>query len=231
MKRKNISAVLLTQNNETTISVILEQLELITDEIIIVDGGSVDNTLKIAESRLKTKIFHRTFDGDFATQRNFGLEKAQCKWILAIDTDELFCSRAQFLIPWLVKIPLTNWFSFPRVWLVATEGELKYISKKPYYPDRQLRLFRNKRQFRYQNNGHKTHETFPKKGRGIGFKLSLAQIIHFDFLIRDRKSREKKVARYISLDPSKSNIHKRYLWEDNNVTLRSYSKKLPGDLR
>jgi glycosyltransferase involved in cell wall biosynthesis len=227
MIKNKISVIMLTQNNESTMPAVLTQLDKIADEIIIVDGGSRDNTVKILELNSKTTIYYRKFDGNFAEQRNFGIEKASGKWLITLDTDELFCDLSVKLIPWLIKLPFISYFKFPRAWLVIQDNCISFITNKPYYPDYQLRLFRNKKKFRYQINGHNTHETFPKKGRGLGMKLFFLKILHFDFIINNRARREKKVERYISLDPLKTNIHNRYLWEDRDVVVDPCIKNVP----
>ncbi|WP_083930058.1 glycosyltransferase family 2 protein [Paenibacillus sanguinis] len=57
------------------------------DEIIIVDTGSTDNSISIAEA-FGAKIFSYPWNGSFANARNFGLEKAKGDWILWMDADE-----------------------------------------------------------------------------------------------------------------------------------------------
>ena len=56
------------------------------DEILVVDGGSSDETVRIAE-RAGARVIERPFD-DFARQRNFALEAARGEWVLFVDADE-----------------------------------------------------------------------------------------------------------------------------------------------
>lgn len=83
----NISAVIITKNEEKNLKRCLESLNFV-DEIIVVDDNSNDNTLEIAE-KFKTRIFKRNLDNDFSSQRNLGLAKANGKWVLFIDADEV----------------------------------------------------------------------------------------------------------------------------------------------
>lgn len=82
----NISAVVLTKNEERNIEECLETLGF-CDEVVVVDDNSTDKTRTIAK-KLGAKVYQRDLNGDFAAQRNFGMEKASGKWVLFIDADE-----------------------------------------------------------------------------------------------------------------------------------------------
>ena len=83
-----ISAIILTKNEENTIVDCLESVSW-CNEIIIIDDYSTDRTLEVIKSfNPGAKIIQRKLDGDFASQRNFGLEKAKNDWILFVDADE-----------------------------------------------------------------------------------------------------------------------------------------------
>jgi len=80
-----LSVVVIARNEEKRISKCLESLSF-CDEIIVVDNGSTDKTVEIAEQ------FHaRVFlceEKSFSTLRNIGKEKATGIWILYVDADE-----------------------------------------------------------------------------------------------------------------------------------------------
>jgi len=81
-----ISAVVLTKNEEKNIRKYLKTLSW-CDEIIIIDDNSDDQTKKLAQS-FGARVFVHSLNNDFASQRNFGLQKATGDWILFIDADE-----------------------------------------------------------------------------------------------------------------------------------------------
>lgn len=60
------------------------------DEIIIIDTGSADNTLsKILNlNHQKVTIYNYKWKNDFSKARNFGINKANSKWVAFIDADE-----------------------------------------------------------------------------------------------------------------------------------------------
>lgn len=86
-----ISAVILTKNEEKNIERCLGSLDF-CDEIIIIDDYSTDSTIKKVERILKDyksfRIYQRKIREDFSEQRNFGLKKSKNEWVLFIDGDE-----------------------------------------------------------------------------------------------------------------------------------------------
>ena len=77
-----ISAIVIAKNEENRIADCLDSLSF-CDEIVVIDNGSEDRTVEIAE-RMRAKVF-RFATNDFSELRNFGLQKAKGEWILYID--------------------------------------------------------------------------------------------------------------------------------------------------
>ena len=61
----------------------------IVSEQIVVDTGSTDRTVEIAE-QMGAKVYHFTWIDDFAAAKNFALSKARYEWIAFLDADEYF---------------------------------------------------------------------------------------------------------------------------------------------
>lgn len=83
----SLSLCMIVKNEETTLSRCLESVKDIVDEIILVDTGSIDNTVEIAKS-YGAKIFFYKWDNSFANARNYSLSKASKDWILIMDADD-----------------------------------------------------------------------------------------------------------------------------------------------
>ncbi len=81
-----ISAVLITFNSERVLAQVLAALEW-CDEILIVDSGSHDETIAIAE-RFGCRIIHQPFLG-FGPQKRFAVNQAHYNWVLVADADEV----------------------------------------------------------------------------------------------------------------------------------------------
>ncbi|MCL2694210.1 MAG: glycosyltransferase, partial [Oscillospiraceae bacterium] len=64
-------------------------LDAVPSELVIVDTGSADKTVEIAQG-YTDKVFHFDWVNDFAAARNFGLEKCKGMWFMFVDADEHF---------------------------------------------------------------------------------------------------------------------------------------------
>lgn len=82
-----ITGIILVKNQEEQLSKCLESLTF-CDEIIVIDDHSMDNSVKVAESR-GARVYKRKLNNDFASHRNWAMEKAKNEWILFIDADEV----------------------------------------------------------------------------------------------------------------------------------------------
>jgi glycosyltransferase involved in cell wall biosynthesis len=80
-----ISAIIITKDEEHSIRECLQSISWV-DEIIVVDSGSKDQTLKICKE-FGAKVYIKSWEG-FGAQKNEALKHAKQKWILSIDADE-----------------------------------------------------------------------------------------------------------------------------------------------
>lgn len=132
-----ISAVLITFNEEHNIEAALRSLEGVADEIVVVDSHSADRTAKIAR-KFTDRVFERTWT-NYADQKNFGDEQTRHLWILSLDADERLSPELRAEILALKDgTPDCAAFSMPR--RVFYLG--RWIRHSGWYPDRRIRLFR-----------------------------------------------------------------------------------------
>ncbi len=87
--RTTVSACMIVRNEEENLPTCLESIRNWVDEIIVVDTGSSDRTVEIAES-YGARIFNQPWEGDFSKARNFSIAQATKDWIFIIDADEEF---------------------------------------------------------------------------------------------------------------------------------------------
>lgn len=83
----SLTIAILTKNEERNIIDVIRNCQKLTDSIMVVDSGSTDNTVTLAEAN-GAKVVYRAWDNDFSAQRNFALEHVDTEWILYLDADE-----------------------------------------------------------------------------------------------------------------------------------------------
>lgn len=133
-----ISVVLATFNEEKNLPDCLISVKNIADEIIIVDGGSTDNTVEIAK-KYKAKIISTTNPPIFHINKQKAIDAASKEWILQLDADERITPELQEEIKYRVQNPTeTHGYWIPRKnWFLG-----RFLMKGGQYPDYTLRLYR-----------------------------------------------------------------------------------------
>ncbi|EHQ87537.1 glycosyltransferase [Desulfosporosinus youngiae] len=146
MKRR-ISLTMIVKNESFHLVSCLESVKNDVDEIVIVDTGSTDDTVNIAQ-RYTSKVYSFPWHNDFSAARNFAIEQASGDWILALDADEEVEYQDQNNLHTLLQreqdkeaflLPLLNPVS---------------DSTEEYNTFYVLRLFRNNESYRYVGKIH-----------------------------------------------------------------------------
>jgi (heptosyl)LPS beta-1,4-glucosyltransferase len=131
-----ISAIVLTRNEERHLPDCLRTLHW-ADEVVVLDSGSTDNTLALAE-QAGARIVTRPFT-HFGDQREAALRLAQYPWVLFVDADER-------VPPALAEeIQQTVAANHPEVgWWIPRRNYFwgRQVRYSGWYPDYQLRLLR-----------------------------------------------------------------------------------------
>lgn len=84
-----MTVIILTMNEEKNIKRSVSSVKNIAKRIIVIDSGSTDNTIAIAEACGAEVVKHTPFI-NYATQFNWGLDNLSIntKWVLRLDADE-----------------------------------------------------------------------------------------------------------------------------------------------
>jgi len=185
-----ISAVIITYNDEKRLERALKSLQDVVSEIIVVDSHSTDNTLETAR-KYTGRVFERKWT-NFADQKNWANQKASFPWILSLDSDECLSPQLKTeIIRMKNREPEAAGFSMPR--RVFYLG--KWIRHSGWYPDRKIRLFRKDRA-RWE--GRYVHENLKLDGKAR--KLQ-GDIHHFTY--RDISEHMERINRFSGLGAQK----------------------------
>ena len=134
--RKTLSVAMIAMNEEANLPRTLESV-LWADEIVIVDSGSKDRTIEIAQS-FGAKTSYHAFGGH-GEQKNVALDLCTSDWILLLDADEALSSELQQeMRELLAGEPEYGAYWIPRLNLILG----RWMRHGGFYPDRKLRLFR-----------------------------------------------------------------------------------------
>jgi len=130
-----ISAAIITRNEATNIARAIRSLDC-ADEILVVDSGSTDETVKIA-AELGARTVTHPWEG-FAAQNNFAVREASHDWILSLDADEELNDEARAAIrQWKRSTPRAGAYRFAR----RARYLGRWILHSGWYPDWKIRLF------------------------------------------------------------------------------------------
>jgi tetratricopeptide (TPR) repeat protein len=180
-----ISATLIVRDEAAYLADCLRSLVGNVDEIVLVDTGSRDDTVQIAE-RFPIKLHRFTWCDDFSAARNFALERASGDWVLAIDADE--------------RLEIPDRAAFPG--LLSKSGkvgwEVLYYPRTGWTPYRKMRLFRNDSRIRYQGVIHEKIEPAAESvARSDGLEIGICdlRVVH----VVDAASPRAKISRYLPL--------------------------------
>ncbi len=163
-----LTIAIITKNESERIKTCLESVKW-ADEIIIVDNGSKDNTLKISK-QYTDKIFQIDCE-DFAFWRNLAVEKSSGDWILFIDPDERITDSLKKEIKEIISSSNFSAYAISRKNIIFGQ-EVGYGS---FWPDRVIRLIRRND---FEGWVGKIHE-HPKFNGKLGYtKNSLLHLTH-----------------------------------------------------
>jgi glycosyltransferase involved in cell wall biosynthesis len=133
-----LSVVVITHDEEANIAACLAAVAF-ADEIVVVDSGSTDRTVQLAEAA-GAKVLRTNDWPGFGPQKNRALVRATHEWVLSIDADERVTPelRAEIMAVVADAAPRFHAWDMPR----RSSFCGQYMSHSGWYPDRVLRLFR-----------------------------------------------------------------------------------------
>ncbi|MGB8664325.1 MAG: glycosyltransferase family 2 protein [Serratia inhibens] len=149
--RKSLSVVIIAKNEAGLLPDCLHSVAW-ADEVVILDSGSQDDSIAIAEN-LGAKVFAHTDWQGFGKQRQRAQSYASHDYILMLDADERVTPELRQSIEQTLAAPDDN-----QVYSCARRNLFlgRFMRHSGWYPDRVNRLYANRR---YRYNDDLVHES------------------------------------------------------------------------
>lgn len=188
-KKKTVSLGMIVKNEERFLRKCLESVQDLVDEIIIVDTGSEDKTIEIAES-FNAKIYHYEWDNNFANARNVYVENATKDWILVLDGDDIFEREDIEKFIEVVNTSEKDGHYFKTLSLINEND------KKNFSYNLNLRLLRNNGKYKY--NGAIHEQVISKEGvtdysKFINEDIRIYHLGYIQSVIDEKQKRQRNM--------------------------------------
>lgn len=135
--KPGLSVAIITLNEEDYIGQAIDSVQF-ADEIIVVDSGSTDATVEIAESK-GAVVVHQDWLG-YGAQKNKALSLCTYEWALSLDADECVTEKLQSEIKKVIaRDSPYQGYMIPRL----SQFIDRFLYHGGWYPDKQVRLVRN----------------------------------------------------------------------------------------
>lgn len=202
--RPKISGCLIVRDEASFLEECLARLWKAVDEIVVVDTGSTDNTVNIAQ-RMGARVYHHQWKDDFAEARNVALGYATHPWIFVIDADEYIDESTLGLLDELASPKADAYFvdvvNFP------DDDDNRTISHH-------VSIFRNRPDFRYSGAIHEAITPSIVRAGGSLAHLPI-RVLHYGY-DPDVRARKNK------LDRNRAIILKQLRKQSNDPMLNYY---------
>ncbi|MFT4034426.1 MAG: glycosyltransferase [Patulibacter sp.] len=182
---QRISLCMIVRDEEEMLPRCLAAVHGHVDEIVIVDTGSRDRTVEIAESFGAT-VLHHEWTGDFSEARNIGLNAATGDWFVWLDADEIFAEGQGAR---LRELAGRTWRECFRMEMVHFLGDADDGEQALHAP---LKMFRNRPEYRFRDRIHEQiGYALPGYLLNERFEQVDVRIEHYGYLGHVRRDRSK----------------------------------------
>lgn len=188
-QKETLGLCLIAKDEEKNIANCIRSVRGIVDEIVVVDTGSADNTVPIAES-LGATVYEYPWDDNFSNARNFAVGHAQSAWLLLLDADEQVDPKGLDTIVSFINTTEKDGAYF------RVRNYIGSYSPQDYTLHNALRLLRNNGKYRYEGAIHEQIVCDDRKDYVNRFETLSVILNHFGYLddaIAEKKKRERNI--------------------------------------
>lgn len=189
-----LSLCLIVRDEEEHLAACLGAAAPAADEIVVVDTGSTDRTVEIAE-RFGARVLHAPWNDSFSEPRNAALDAASGDWVLFLDADEHLRPGSAPALRELLGRTWRAGFLFP---MTSRTGDGSTATTHPA-----LRLWRHRPDVRYAGRVHESVLGSLPVDLPERFELVDLPIVHHGYLDRAiaRKDKAQRNLALLALEP------------------------------
>lgn len=189
MPKISVSACVIVKNEEKHIERWLANVRRIADEIIVVDTGSTDRTVELAEAG-GAKVYFFAWIHDFAAAKNYALDQAHGDWIVFLDADEYFTEDALERLPQVLQEvhPQRKIVGLVSPFLNIDEADHGRVIDQAY----QMRIFRRSRTLRYVGSVHEMIRNMAMESGKREYQMTDLMFIHTGYSILTQAEKNKR---------------------------------------
>jgi len=179
-----LSLCMIVKDEEAMLGRCVQAVRGAVDEIVVVDTGSTDRTVEIAES-FGARVLHRAWDGDFAAARNVSFEAATGDWVMYLDADEVLVAEDAERLRALTGRTWREAF-----YLVETNhtGDLEDGTAMTHDA---MRVFRNRPEYRFEGRIHEQIAQHLPAYLPERLERTAVRVEHFGYLGAVRGAKDK----------------------------------------
>jgi glycosyltransferase involved in cell wall biosynthesis len=224
----SLALCMIVKNEQQFLPYCLGSIYKYCDEIIVIDTGSTDKTIEIAEA-FGAYVVRAPWKDDFALVRNIAQSAAHSDWIIWLDGDEVVNDAgAKKIKNQLLNDSTSDFFLCPRVnfW-----HDLKHAI---WYPDSQYKIYRNNIGLKWTGKLHEKiyDENNPHHRRRL--KHCDVHTFHYAY-VKSQEEVKKKMQLYIrienpDMDPrqiEKCSVEHSFFYDKQPDGVQEYSGALP----
>ncbi|MCW2977723.1 MAG: glycosyltransferase [Actinomycetia bacterium] len=179
-----LSLVMIVKDEEEMLPGCLAAVRDAVDEMIVVDTGSTDRTVEIAESFGAT-VVDFPWNGSFADARNVSLERATSDWVLYLDADEHMIPEDAAQLRTLLGRTWREAFYLVETNYTGGEDSGSSVAHLA------LRLFRNRPEYRFEGRVHEQKTQTMPTYLPDRFETTTIRMRHYGYLKSRIGAREK----------------------------------------